>query len=363
MRKVLGIAVMAFTLGALVACTNSNTSVTEVTSLGMESGSSESASTSQEEMTIQESQMDESDYPIVLKHAFGETVIEKKPVNIVTIAWENNDTPLALGIAPVGVSAANYGMVTKNKLHPWADEAFQKLGVEKPNVFDDTAGLNFEAISDAKPDVILASYSGITKEEYETLSQIAPVLPYKDKPWQTLWRDQTIENARAMGMEKEGLELVENAEKLIQERVAKYPELSGKNAAFVMISPDDLSNFYLYLPTDPRSAYLSDLGLLIPQSVKKIAEGSDEFFASISRENADTLNDIDILITYGTSDQLEVLQADPMLSQIPAIKNGAVVYMESTSALAAGGTPSILSIPYNIDTYLNLLSEAAKKVQ
>ena len=39
--------------------------------------------------------------------------------------------------------------------------------------------LDFEAISDANPDVILAAYSGITQEEYDTLSEIAPVVAYQ----------------------------------------------------------------------------------------------------------------------------------------------------------------------------------------
>lgn len=65
--------------------------------------------------------------PIVIEHAFGETVIDKKPERIVTIAWENDCTPLALGVAPVGVSEANYGLCTENNLHPWADEAFKAL--------------------------------------------------------------------------------------------------------------------------------------------------------------------------------------------------------------------------------------------
>lgn len=104
----------------------------------------------------------------------------------------------------MGVSAANYGMVTENNLHPWTDEAFQELGVDAPNVFDDVDGLDFEAISDCDPDVILASYSGLTQEDYDTLSQIAPVIPYKENAWQTTWRDQTIENAEGMGMKAEG---------------------------------------------------------------------------------------------------------------------------------------------------------------
>lgn len=59
----------------------------------------------------------ETSYPISINHYFGKTIIEKKPERIVTLGWENQDTPLALGIAPVGCSAANYGHVTKNKLH------------------------------------------------------------------------------------------------------------------------------------------------------------------------------------------------------------------------------------------------------
>lgn len=112
-------------------------------------------------------------YPLTIEHAFGETVIESKPERVATVGWENQDTPLALGVAPVGVSAANYGLVTENNLHPWTDEAFQSLGVDSPVVFNDVDGLDYEAISDSHPDVILASYSGFTQEEYETLSQIA----------------------------------------------------------------------------------------------------------------------------------------------------------------------------------------------
>jgi iron complex transport system substrate-binding protein len=48
-------------------------------------------------------------YPITIQHAYGETIIEKKPENVVTISWGNHDVPLALGIIPAGVSKANYG--------------------------------------------------------------------------------------------------------------------------------------------------------------------------------------------------------------------------------------------------------------
>ena len=69
-------------------------------------------------------------------------------------------------------------------------EKLKELGEENPNIFQDTDGLDFEAISDANPDVILAAYSGITQEEYDTLSEIAPVVAYQRAPWVASWREQ-----------------------------------------------------------------------------------------------------------------------------------------------------------------------------
>ena len=69
------------------------------------------SSTAESEEESEEETSEEVTYPIVIEHAFGETVIESKPERIATVGWGNQDTPLALGIAPVGVSAANYAFV------------------------------------------------------------------------------------------------------------------------------------------------------------------------------------------------------------------------------------------------------------
>ena len=301
-------------------------------------------------------------YPIVINHAFGETVIESKPERIVTLAWANQDAVLALGITPVGVSAANYGMMTENRLHLWTDEAFKKLGVETPNVFHDETGWDYEAVAACEPDVIIASYSGFTEEEYNLLSEIAPVVPFVETAWKTSWREQTIVNATAMGMKEEGEALVEETDALIKEKVSEHPEFEGKKAAYFWISQDDMSVFYAYLPNDPRASYLNDLGLETPESILSLAESTEAFSVTISRENTDLLNDVDIMVVYGDEGLLEALQADPLMMRIPAVQNGAVVLIDSTTALAAATTPSVLSIPYAIDEYLTLLGEAAEKI-
>lgn len=304
----------------------------------------------------------ETQYPVTITHAYGETVIESKPERVVTLGWGNQDTALALGIVPVGVSAANYGYVTEHKLHEWTDEAFLELGESEPNVFDDTDGYDYEAISDAAPDVILAAYSGMTEEEYNTLSEIAPVVPFEETAWKTSWREQTIRNAEGLGMKEAGEELVKQTEDMIAEKVSEHPEFKGVKAGFFWISADDFSTFYAYLPADPRASYLQDLGFELPKSIKNLAGDDNDFSVTLSRESVEALSDIDLMVVYGDEELLKALQADKIMSEIPAIKNGAVVLLDSTSRLAASTTPSILSIPATIDEYLDVLSEACGKI-
>ncbi|MBR6281962.1 MAG: ABC transporter substrate-binding protein, partial [Lachnospiraceae bacterium] len=127
--------------------------------------------------TAAESEAVAEGFPMTITHGLGETVIEKKPENVVAIAWGNPDVPLALGVVPVGISEANFGPRDENGLLQWTAEAFEKLGAT-PNVFKDTDGWDYEAIADCNPDVILAAYSGLSQDEYDRLSEIAPVVAY-----------------------------------------------------------------------------------------------------------------------------------------------------------------------------------------
>lgn len=302
-------------------------------------------------------------YPIVIKHAFGETILEKKPERIATIGWGNQDVPLALGVIPVGVSTANYGVIDDSGLLPWTLAKFKALGVENPVIFNDLTELDFEGINDVQPDVILAAYSGITQEEYELLSEIAPVVAYPTLPYQTYWREQIILDAAGMGMQAEGEALVKELETFIEKKLKDYPQLAGKSAAFFYFVPSDLGKFYVYLPSDPRAAFLTDLGMVFPDSVNQLATASDSFALELSAENVDLLHDIDMILAYGNDELLAALQGDPLLGTVPAIKRGAVVLLEDNSPLAASGNPSALSIPATLDEYLGLIAEAADKVQ
>ncbi|MBP3967158.1 iron-siderophore ABC transporter substrate-binding protein [Paenibacillus lignilyticus] len=299
-------------------------------------------------------------YPITIKHAFGETVLEKKPERIATISWANQDVALALGVVPVGFSAANYGVQDGSGLLPWTKKKLDELGATSPNIFQDTDGLDFEAISDAKPDVILAAYSGLTKEDYETLSKIAPVVAYQKSPWVTSWQEMIKFDSMGMGMEAEGDQLIKDTEAIIKEKASAYPDIQGKNALFAFISPDDMSKISIYAPGDPRGDFLVELGMKYSDTVlSKVSK--DSFYFELSAENADILNDTDLIVTYGDDALLKKLQADPLLGKVPAIAKGSVVLIKDNTPLAAAGNPNPLSISYTLDEYLKLIDAAAKK--
>ncbi|MBG9785979.1 iron-siderophore ABC transporter substrate-binding protein [Shouchella lehensis] len=301
---------------------------------------------------------------IVIEHAFGETTLDSVPERIATVQWGNQDVALALGVVPVGFSAANFGVQDDSGLLPWTAEKLEELGEEDPNVYQDTDGLDFEAIADSQPDVILAAYSGITEEDYNLLSEIAPVVAYPTSPWTTSWRDHVLMNAEGMGLKEQGEQLIEDTEQLIDEKLAEYPEIEGKTVAWVNFSATDTSNLHLYTPADTRVAFLTEeLNMEFPQEIKDELPNEEDFSLSLSAENADILNNVDVILGYGDDELFEALQKDARLGQIPAIERGSVAFINGGSELGAAGTPNPLSIAYTIDEYLELIGDALNQAE
>ena len=97
-----------------------------------------------------------------------------------------------------------------------------------------------------------------------------------------------------------------------------------------------------------------------PTVVADESAGSDLFYVSVSSEEADRFEDVDVFVTYGDADGAIVsqLQADPLLAQIPAIANGNIAVLQNSTPLAASANPSPLSIGWGIDEYFALLAGA-----
>lgn len=302
-------------------------------------------------------------FPVTIKNTFGETTIKSKPQRIATVAWANHEVPLALGVVPVGMSKATWGDDDSDGVLPWVEDKLEELDADTPVLFDETEGIDFEAVADTRPDVILASYSGLTKEDYETLGKIAPVVSFPDIAWATSVQDMVRLNSTAIGMKDEGEDLIAELDKQVDESFAKYPALKGKSLIFSYFDPADMSQIGFYTTNDTRPGFMESVGMTMPAAVTKASAGSQEFLTTVSAEKADEFSDVDLFVTYGDADgkTLKGIESDPLLSKIPAINKGAVAVLEESTPLAASANPSPLSIPWGIDEYFALLASAAAK--
>ena len=306
------------------------------------------------------------EFPVVIDHALGKTTVKQTPQRVATLGWANHEVPLALGIVPVGMSKATWGDDDGNGIMPWDEEKLSELGGETPVLFDETDGIPFEEIANTKPNVILASYSGLTKEDYETLSKIAPVVAYPDIPWGTSMKDMTEMNATALGRKADGEKLVQDAEKKVADALDKHPDLKGKKVLFTSFSgTEDSSKVGFFSTKDPRMGFLAEHGFAAPDYVKSESEKSDAFWLEVSAEKPEVFKDADLVVSYSSGSkeddekQLKSMQSDPLLSKIPAIADGRVAFLEN-GPLGAAANPSPLSIPWGIDRYFEQLDEALK---
>jgi iron complex transport system substrate-binding protein len=299
-------------------------------------------------------------FPVTIEHAYGETVIESKPERVATVAWSNHEVPLALGVVPVGMAEVTWGDDDGDGVLPWVEDKLEELGAQTPVLFDETDGIDFEAVADTQPDVILAAYSGLTQEDYDTLSKIAPVVAYPDVAWGTSLEDMIRLNSTAIGLAAEGDELIDELHGEIDAALADQPALADARVLFSYIDPADLSQVGFYTSLDTRPGFLEGLGLPVPTVVAEESAGSDLFYTSVSAEQADRFGDVDVFVTYGDAEGTIIaqLQADPLLSQIPAIAAGHIVILQDSTPLAASANPSPLSIGWGIDEYFALLAGA-----
>ncbi|WP_371829913.1 iron-siderophore ABC transporter substrate-binding protein [Rhodococcoides trifolii] len=302
--------------------------------------------------------------PVTIEHALGTTTIESKPDRVATVNWANQEVPLALGVVPVGMAAANFGDDDGDGVLPWVQQKLEDLDAPTPVLFDETDGVDFEAVADTDPDVILAAYSGLTQEDYDQLSEIAPVVAYPDTAWGTPWRDMIEVSSTALGMGDEGRQLITDLDRQIDESVANHPDIAGKSAMFLThIDTTNLSEVSFYTTHDTRTMFFEDLGMTTPASVAAASAETDKFSLTRSAEQADAFNDVDIIVTYGGDELTNALKADPLLSQMPAVVNNSIVSLPTDGPIGTASNPTPLSISWVLDDYLDRLDQAADQAQ
>lgn len=257
---------------------------------------------------------------------------------------------LSLGVVPVGATALTWGG-NEEQSSDWFDAELERVGGEAPVRYPDTDGIPVEEIAELRPDLILATNSGITADDYASLSKIAPVVAYPEAPWVTPWQDSLRLVGEALGRSEQAEQRLDETEDLIAETAAAHPELADRDFVFAYLTTTDLSSVGVYGRQDPRVAILEQFGLESAPIVEEVVEDG-AFYGNVSAERAATVES-DILLTYAeTEADLQTFTDDPLLGQLPALAAGNA-YAELDKHVGLSITnPSPLSLPFIVENFL-----------
>lgn len=320
-RQFLSLGALTASAAILAACSTGSTQDTSTTS------NSTGTSTS-------------SSFPVTLTHAFGTTTIESEPKRVAAIGWINGDIAAALGVIPVAQAKITWGGNADGSLD-WFDAKVKELGATAPTRFDETDGLNFTALAEARPDVILAVVGNLSQEDYDKLSKIAPVVTYQPdgSNWRTPWDEATLTIGQALGRSEQAQKVVTDLKNTFAAQADKHPELAGATFIAASLATTGDSKISLYGSHDVRSVFFQDLGLTLAPVVTS-ADFGDQFWTAWSPERASELQSDLIYSWVNSPADVDAITADPLLSKIPAIAHGGFLGVpDQTENMALGCSP------------------------
>jgi iron complex transport system substrate-binding protein len=291
-----------------------------------------------------------AEFPVTIEHKYGETTIPEQPERVVTVGFADQDALLALGVIPVGIRDW-YGE-QPFATWPWAQDA---LGDAEPEVLPSTE-LNFEQISALDPDLIVGISSGMTDQEYATLSEIAPTVAQSGDyiDYGVPWQEAQRVIGEATGHLAEAEALVADVEGHVQAIAEENPEWDGLEAAIAYVLTE--TEIGAYASGDARAQLLEGFGFVTPSEFDELA--GDLFYSSFSYEEIGRV-DRDVLLWISSDPTvIEAIEAHPLRQQLTAVEEGREIFLGQLQA-GAFSFSSVLSLPYLFDSLVPQLAAAA----
>ncbi|MGI9003084.1 MAG: ABC transporter substrate-binding protein [Pseudonocardia sp.] len=287
-------------------------------------------------------------FPVMIEHRFGVTTIPALPQRVVTIGDE--DIAVALGVTPVG---AVRNTQTDSGVAPWLegriDPATTTLIDIPPGAEGAGAtGVNIEQVAALGPDLILAIGHFGLELDYPALSRLAPTVGYATEWGGQSWQEQTLVDARALGVPERGQQAVAETEAAVRAARDARPGLAGKTVTFsYAFAPDQIVT--LKSAKDYAVQLLQELGLRIPPSVQQlpdIAPGNPG--GALSYENTSLLDSDVVVMLYASDDLQRQVEELGLFGNLRAVRNQRYIVIDLPTATALR-SPTVLSVPWALE--------------
>ncbi|GMA29375.1 iron-siderophore ABC transporter substrate-binding protein [Arenivirga flava] len=291
---------------------------------------------------------------VTIEHALGTAEIPADVERVVTLGWGSTEAVLALGIVPVGISYQSYG-ANEEGIEPWVVDELDALGGET-TVLPNSQETPVEAIAALEPDLILATYSGVTQDEYDLLDAIAPTVAYPEKEWSTPWQEVITTAGTALQREDEADAIIDDISAELATVAEEHPQFAGKT---IIAAADFEGAFYGYTPADPRVEVLFELGFENAPALEGFDPGDGSFFFTASNEQLDQLESDVLLLYFDDQATADTYLASSTAATLPQVAAGTVAPLVGASYVAAVSPPTALSVSWGLDALVDALEQAA----
>lgn len=261
-------------------------------------------------------------FPVTVAGEYGDITVKEKPENIVVVSdYRSVDSLAALGEKP----AFGYGNTDEEdflKDKPWMEGLYSNYDGK---MIDADWKPDPEAVSVADPDLIILET--VDDDMYKKLSAVAPTYVPKDVNSVT-WQQNVTTLGTLVGKEDKAEDVIADTEAQLADAKEQLSSLRG--ATYNEFYAGDDSTVSLFPPEDGQLLHI--LGM-------ENAGPKQDDFKKISMEKISEL-DADVFVmragTYSSDESRQKLMDGPRYKQLPAVKNNAVLVVETDVADAIG---------------------------
>ena len=245
----------------------------------------------------------------------GEVEIPADPQRIVDLSG-NSDILSILGYKVVGT--ANSDAYDYTKFPSYLEETLsgaEILGYSMQDTMD------VEAVMNLKPDLIVIST--VQEKMYDALSEIAPTVMIQLEALN--WKDDVRTLAKVFNKEDVANEWIANYENKAKEAGDKIKAEYGEDTTYLSFLASG-GQFFIFDGAGFGDVLYNDMGLAKPAGMP---EQTDISLPVVTYEGLAAIQS-DYIFVIATDEDLAQLEANSIWNNLPAVKNGNVVVLESS---------------------------------
>ncbi len=267
------------------------------------------------------STVEEKSKTVTVTDVRGEVEIPENPERIVDLSG-NSDILSILGYKVIGT--ANSDAYDYTKFPTYLEETLKGatiLGYSMQGTMD------VEAIMNLDPDLIVIST--VQEKMYDQLSEIAPTVMIKLEALD--WKEDVKSLAKVFNKEEAANTWLENYDKKSKEVGDKIKETYGKDTTYLSFLASG-GQFYVFDGAGFGNVLYEDLGLAKPEGMP---EQNDISLPVVTYEGLASIKS-DYIFVIATDEDLKVLEENGVWNNLPQVKEGKVVKLDSSPYFVQG---------------------------